>query len=366
MRIPARLVLLGLSVLVAIAALELGLRWLVPMSDEFLRPDAVAGVHHIEGRSGRWRSPEFDVAVTINSHGFRDRERARTKPPGTRRVVVLGDSMTEAFQVPLEETFTARLERRFSAPGRPVEVLNLGISALGPPQEYLIYRTYGAAYAPDVVVLVLFMGNDVRGSSVELEGKSYLRYPIAASDGTLARDAGGVPRFSEPVTPGRARQWARTHLASYRFVRDRVVPALGTATRATATEDVLGLYREPLAPLWRRAVEVTHAIVEELERAVRADGARLMVLLLPAPWEVDPAARAILPGVQDGIDWRTAERRTASGLRARGVTTVPLADAFVADVARGGRPYFAVDGHLTPHGHGLVTEELAAALSRAL
>jgi hypothetical protein len=282
-------------------------------------------------------------------------------------VVVLGDSMTEAFQVAVDQTFTARLERRLSAPGRPVEVLNLGISALGPAQEYLVYRAYGAAYAPDVVVLVFFMANDVRGSSAELEGKPYLRYPITAGDGTLARDPAGAVLFTEAQRLGRMRQWARTRVASYRFVRDRVVPALGAATRATASEDMLGIYREPLAPAWRRAVDVTHAMIAELERAVRGDGARLLVLMVPAPWEVDPAARATLH-VTGGtpIDWGAAERRTHTWLRARGVATVTVTDAFVADIVRGGRPYFAADGHLTPHGHRLVSQALADAVGQAL
>jgi len=368
MRSVRRIVaVVGIALGAAAGALEAGARWLVPVSDEFFRPDAVAGLHHIEGRAGRWRSAEFDVSVRINSHGFRDRERTYAKRNGTRRVVVLGDSVTEAFQVSLEETFTARLERRLSEPGRAVEVLNLGISALGPAQEYLVYRAYGARYAPDLVVLVVFMANDIRGASVELEGKPYLRYPVVAGNGALERDASGGVRFTEPTRPGRARQWARANSAAYRFVRDRVVPVLGGPARATATDDLLAIYREPLAPAWQRAVEVTHAIIVELERAVRADGGRLMVVVVPAPWEVDPAARTIAPDVPPAsVDWRAAERRTVAWLRANGLTTLPMSDAFAADIARGGRPYFAADGHLTPHGHALMTEHLADALGRAL
>jgi lysophospholipase L1-like esterase len=364
----ARLGLLAvLGLLAAVAALEIGVRWLVPMSDEFFRPDGVAGVHHIAGRSGRWRSREFDVTVRINSHGFRDRERAHARPPGTRRVVVLGDSMTEAFQVPLDDTFTARVERRLNVAARAVEVLNLGITALGPAQEYLIYRAYGAPYAPDVVVLVVFMGNDIRGSSPDLEGKPYLRYPVVAQDGGLARDPAGAVMFTEPARPGRIRQWARTQLASYRFVRDRVVPAFGVATPTMASDDILAIYREPLAPAWRRAVDVTHAMIAELERAVREDGGRLLVALLPAPWDVDPAARTMVQGAPPAsIDWRAAERRTETWLRAQGLATLPLAEAFAADIARGGRPYFAMDGHLTSHGHALMAEHLADAIGRAL
>src|ERR1700683_3687347 len=39
--------------------------------------------------------------VSINSHGFRDYERSYEKPPNTVRIAVLGNSWTEALQVPL-------------------------------------------------------------------------------------------------------------------------------------------------------------------------------------------------------------------------------------------------------------------------
>jgi hypothetical protein len=217
------------------------------------------------------------------------------------------------------------------------------------------------------VVLVVFMGNDIRGSRADLEGKPYLRYPVVAEDGALARDSAGAVLFTEPARPGWVRQWARTQLASYRFVRDRVVPAFGAGTRTAASEDVLAVYREPLEPAWRRAVDVTHALIAELERAVRADGGRLLVALLPAPWEVDPAARTLVAGPAEApVDWRAAERRTVAWMRARGLVALPMSDAFAADIARGGRPYFAADGHLTPHGHALMTEHLADAVEGAL
>jgi lysophospholipase L1-like esterase len=350
----------AVSLIAAIAALEVGARWVVPLSDEFFRSDPVVGIHHIEGRTGRWVSPEFDVRVTINSAGFRDRERAREKPRGVRRVIVLGDSMTEAFQVPLEATFAARLESTLHAREPRVEVLNMGLTAIGPAQAYLLYHARARAYSPDVVVMMLFMGNDFRNSSFELEGKPYLRYPVADDANRLVRDASGDVRFTAPTRPGRVREWLRTHAASYRFVRDRLMPGIATQALANApSDDVLGLYRQPLSASWRRAVDVTLAILTELDRAVQADRARLIVFVLPAPWEVDPSYVVAGGGAAGGIDYRAAEERAAAWLRARGIAVVSGRERFADDIARGGRPYFARDGHLTPHGHALVAERLA-------
>ncbi len=366
MRARTLVVFVGVCVVVAFAALELGVRFVVPLSDEFFRPDPAAGVLHIEGRAGRSVSREFDVAVRINNDGFRDRDRARAKPAGTKRVVVLGDSITEALQVPLEETFAARLEQRLAA-RRPVEVLNLGVSALGPAQEYLVYRAYGARYAPDVVVLALFTANDFRNSVAELDGKPYLRYPVIAGDGTLARDADGTVRFTAPAPQSPLRQWLRAHVKAYRFVREQVIPAIGHPATATASDDIVGVYRQPMPETWRRAVDVTLVMVDELARAAARDGARLVVLVVPAPWEVDPSHRASLVGVRDSsVDWQAPERRVRETLAAKHIDVVSVTAPFAAAIARGIRVYFAGDGHLTAAGHALVADGLAAALGPEL
>src|SRR5664279_5650272 len=66
--------------------------------------------------------------VQINSRGFRDRERSYDKPVNTVRIAVLGNSWTEAMQVPLDKTFTSLLERKLIEcscfGGKRVEVLN--------------------------------------------------------------------------------------------------------------------------------------------------------------------------------------------------------------------------------------------------
>ena len=50
------------------------------------------------------------IRVSFNSAGFRDIEHEKAKPPGVKRLVVIGDSFSEAVQVNLDETFHRRLE----------------------------------------------------------------------------------------------------------------------------------------------------------------------------------------------------------------------------------------------------------------
>lgn len=61
-----------------------------------------------------WYVREFSAKVKINSHGFRDFERAMKKGKNTVRIALLGDSMISARQVDFEKTAGQLLEKRLN------------------------------------------------------------------------------------------------------------------------------------------------------------------------------------------------------------------------------------------------------------
>jgi hypothetical protein len=87
---------------------------------------------------------EFRVPIEINSLGLRDEPRHYARTEGTPRLLVLGDSFVEALQVPLEQTPTHIAQACLSAKaGRPVEVINAGLSANGTgPVSYTHLRAH--------------------------------------------------------------------------------------------------------------------------------------------------------------------------------------------------------------------------------
>lgn len=115
---------------------------------------------------------EFEVPVTMNEKGWRDREYAEAKPPGVYRILVLGDSYVEAKEVPLEATFHKVLERKlnedYGTAERKFEVLAMGKGGSTTSAAYQFLHDYGLEYDPDLVVLSFFPGNDVRENSPEL------------------------------------------------------------------------------------------------------------------------------------------------------------------------------------------------------
>ena len=92
-----------------------------------------------------------------NAHGQRDKERATEKPPGVRRILLLGDSVVEGYRLRHDETISHQLEELFQ--DENTEVLNFGVSAYCTRAEVELLEVKGLKFNPDVVVLV-FVEND--------------------------------------------------------------------------------------------------------------------------------------------------------------------------------------------------------------
>src|SRR3974390_3097248 len=139
-------------------------------------------------------STETSQYVKINSRGFHDVERAYEKPATTFRVAVLGNSWTEALQVPLEKTYCSVLERKLAErscfANKRVEVLNFGVAGYSTAQELLTLREKVWKYNPDLVILALYAARDIANNVRELnnavdpERSPYFVY----SEGNLVLD----------------------------------------------------------------------------------------------------------------------------------------------------------------------------------
>ena len=133
----------------------------------YLQPDRVLGWKQVPNLRWTWAGfaryvDEFNVDIQTNSHGFRDLERRFEKEDGVVRIALLGASMIEAVQVPLEQTAGQVLEKRLNAEPPPLradarrfEVLNFGVSAYGIGQTLLVWEAYAHRFEPDYVFLYL-------------------------------------------------------------------------------------------------------------------------------------------------------------------------------------------------------------------
>ena len=112
--------------------------------------DVVYELH--PGLTGRYQR----ASLNINTAGIRERELPVAKPPGTYRIVGLGDSVMFGWGVEASETFLRQLEDRLNAlPGTHprYETLNFGVPGYISAIEVATLERKALAYQPDLVIL---------------------------------------------------------------------------------------------------------------------------------------------------------------------------------------------------------------------
>jgi hypothetical protein len=124
-------------------------------------PDDVIGYRLRPGQSVVFTTPEFSTAIRPTRRACATRH--RPKPPGERRVVVLGDSLVLACQVPREQTVLRPPRgpaQRRRAGGVRYRVINAGVQGYGPVEELLFYRRVASHFDADLVLVATFVAND--------------------------------------------------------------------------------------------------------------------------------------------------------------------------------------------------------------
>jgi len=365
-------------VLFAWGAGELLVRLVVPTSTVAYR--FVPDVGYLLQPNGtfRWVSPDYDVEVKTNAAGFHDVEHAVAKPAGVYRVVVVGDSMVEALQVPVAEAFTRRLEARVRAwAGRPVEVINLGVSGKGPAQYLRTLEKVGLAYRPDLVVVAVTLLNDFLNDVPELErdpAKPYYRLVDGDRLEYLppGTDAPASRRREEQIRTG---TWVKTALLRSAFVRSFAERLArwraarrargGGAAAALPVRSEWNVFRAAPRPPWDEAYRVTLRILEETKRVAEAAGARVAILVIPPKAivedKLDAALRAEGYDGARGLD--LDPERPGRAIRqlgeAKAIPVIDLGPALRADWQSSGESAsWPHDGHWSPRGHEIAARTL--------
>ncbi|WP_420643977.1 hypothetical protein [Candidatus Leptofilum sp.] len=383
--------LLFASLLFTLILLEILVRTLHLGTGAFWEPHELYGWRNIPNASG-WEScyGECEVFVEINNNGLRDREIPYEKAPDQARIVLLGDSMTAAMQVPLDDTFGKVLESQLRQADTDVEweTVNAGVNAFGTDNELIFYRLEANKYQPDVVVLTIYLANDIYNNSYILEqrfgGQDHKPYflldengelelqnfPVAGTDsltvkvGTFLKKHFQLPRFVAQTLSlrGEVPQWLRSIISMFSGNRGAVqsdaTEGVPQSEEGEPTEEQTPPRRPDICdadylPVVEDAWDVTKAIISQLHEEVEADGAQLLVLSVPAAPQLVPP--------KDGEDWyceRPNEILNAF-LENEGIPYLDLLPMFKDHSLAGGEPlYFERDFHINSEGHRLAGELL--------
>jgi len=262
------------------------------------RPDDHVGVRLVPNHQG-WQSNEGRAYLRINSQGLRDVEHTFEKPDRTYRIVILGDSYSEAAHVEFEETFWSVMANNLKDCLPPeydrVEVINFGVSGYGTAQELETLRRWAWDYEPDMVLLAFLAGNDIRNNSVELEPDQQRPFYVL-EEGKLELDDSF--RSDPAWLRHKESSWIHLkntlihnvrlcaliyHLRHYRETADHIESA--HAVDAGLTGEI---YTPPANEEWERAWDVTERLVAQMNQEVSAKEIPFLVMAITIGVEVLP------------------------------------------------------------------------------
>lgn len=248
----------GLVLAVAAAEVYLRLTGALNQSPGIVRTNPRTRFELVPGARG-WT---YDKRIVINSLGLRDVEVSQKKPPGTLRVLCLGDSYTFGTGVAAEETYPKQLEAlmRRRWPHRRVEVLNFGIPGFNTAQEAVALRERALLFEPDVIVLAFTVANDAEVVPAPI--------PVRYAPLNWMKDL---------FRPLHLYQFVGRHYYRLAYRATAAVPGTG---QGDAVARRIALYRWEYSdanPGWHE----TRAGLREIAALAERQGIRLLVMLWP-------------------------------------------------------------------------------------
>lgn len=331
--------------------------------------------------------PPIEYTLTTDSRGFRN-----TTDLSACDVVVLGDSFAEGTGVSDEAVWPVLLGRE-----RGWTICNLAMSGTQPPAYLDILRHYGLALKPQIVICLLYEGNDFRDSN-------YQAGSLEAPRPSLGR----IIFYGSPIRARLKKLMIRTlaPIDCRRFDRDpqaladphhpmypvswlpmRVPPNDGHPY-AFELKRLLWQCQSPDDLARSRGVQKTLQLLEQMRQLCAQHDIRLIVVYAPdkshvvltaAQQSLDagrlhafmalkehnlPPAAELVPQVIHRLGG--LESMVAQDCLQKDIAFVSLTEMLQDKMATGRRVYFTYDQHWTPEGHQVVADYLAQTLHEEL
>ena len=250
---------------------------------------------NLNGRSNQIPDEPIPVGIRhTNNLGLRMAEDVGPKRENEHRILLLGDSFTEALDAPYERRFDAVAGKILKGQGSDWErwtIVNAGIMNGSPSQYLLMLRRLAPRVAPDLVIVVT--GSNDLADDMHFERQF-----------GFVLDQDGVPHHLRK----RLQLWAlqKSYLLRYLEVfLQAFFPRLESAIFPPTDDSIaplgwmtLSCRLQPEATRWFE--ERTGRYLVELEKMARSAGARFGVLVTHYLWsfEDEPFYEKRFPGLQ--------------------------------------------------------------------
>jgi lysophospholipase L1-like esterase len=372
------LILLGLPIVVPCCLLEAGLRLTAP--EGFWATLGWGERNYVADDALIWRPRE-------PLYFWDDQEHPPTpaKPPGVKRLFALGDSFTKAHgDIGQENSFYYVMARRLQEfPEATYELFHFGVSGYSEIQFLELTRRYGPQYQPDLIIVQVYLGNDIGENSGLIvrwlgdQGERLEQYqevrPTPATTTTVAPTATPVPT----IVPQAAASWRDflvTHSYAVRWLREGVgtlrwrlqgipPPGPGGAGDPLAgishSPHILNLMASQTPPEIEKAWQITADLTQQIKVEADAVGAKLLFVLVPHELQVNDQDWQMVVSefhlVETAYDRDLPSRRFREILEQTEISYLDLTPEFRQRIQAGETLYI---GHFSKEGHAVVGEAI--------
>jgi len=313
-----------------------------------LQEDPLFGWRMIPDRTTRLRWQGYDYTVASNALGFPAPLYPAEQPPGTLRIMTLGDAFTSAEGIDTAAAWPRLLERHLAAQdrGRLVQVQNFAVTGYGPNQYVAVARAFLPQFRPDVLLVTMFVNEFDDAQKTDRQFRQSIGFGRTPADSVYA-----------VLTLGHLSAWLQNNLRHIVSQLRRAPPPMDAAHSQLKAFTASGGPADP-----ESQERVRHRLAE-LKSLAEENGARLILLLVPAniqvcsPDEVYGAASHLdLSGRR--LDLEQPQRVFAAEADTLGIEAIDLRPALHGAPC----PYQRNNMHWTAGGH----QRVAAFAARLL
>ncbi len=302
-------------------------------------------------------TPEFETPIRINSHGYRDDE-FEAAGPGRLRILAIGDSFTFGYGCTAAEAYPSVIEARLRdalGPDR-IEVINAGFAACNYPDTYYLFlKERGLALDPDLIVVGLFVGND-------------LDHDLAHEHVWPRVDDAGLPlKIESTISRVENGYWvSRMPLRRYRLpvvrnshLAQALISALRTALPSSPVLFNQWIYRRDYADRTSAAVEKVLALLSAMAALAEERGIPIVFVIIRAREQVHPERYDFSQySFMATHELEKPQRILRRHLEDQGLTSLDLLPT-IRDASGQEALYYELDQHWNRRGHEVAGKVIA-------
>lgn len=366
--------------LVCLGALEAGLRIFPVEVPEMVTRKHYQGVNrlYLPNSEAAWYGSlgnrvEFKNIVRTNRIAYHDANYAYEKPDGFKRIMVVGDSFVEAFQIPLEKTFHKILERALRQHNPKTEVIALGNSGHGMLKNYIKLNQLGMRFRPDMVIAFMTLENDFS------DDWHHYRNSVQSNQNNKKAPALKTGTLEDPIN-FKIDLYEKIHVFKFsllnRFLAYKTAEVIWRFktkdTRKNALLDKMIYFAQPGTDLYaeneskiKEGLNITLGMIVKMQELCDANGIPFMLVLQDRRMSLDKRSQnqfnRSMQNQSGQIDIEKGALFIRKFLESRGVDVLDLHENFVRHYHQTGKT-----GHWDESGHQITATTLHPKIQKAL